>query len=77
MTLAMESSDADFTAWQQANLARAASEFDVALAGPAVFGWRLRSIGATYPSAQVGIKTPPIKGLDTSEHDVSVARSGT
>lgn len=46
MTLAMESSDADFTAWQQANLARAARAFDVVLAGPAVFGWRLRSIGA-------------------------------
>lgn len=46
MTLAMETSDETFTAWQQVNLAHAARQFGVLLAGPAVFGWRLRSIGA-------------------------------
>ncbi|WP_020500990.1 hypothetical protein [Sciscionella marina] len=46
MTLAMEDSDEVFTAWQRANLANAARRFGVLLAGPAVFGWRLRSIGA-------------------------------
>ncbi len=46
MTLAMEASDDTFTAWQQANLASAARRFGVLLAGPAVFGWRLRSVGA-------------------------------
>jgi Ser/Thr protein kinase RdoA (MazF antagonist) len=50
MTLAMESSDETFTAWQQGNLAAAARRFEVLLAGPAVFGWRLRSIGAPVTS---------------------------
>lgn len=50
MTLAMEFSDSTFTAWQQGNLAVAAHRFEVLLAGPAVFGWRLRSVGAPVAS---------------------------
>lgn len=46
MTLAMESSDETFAAWQHSNLVATSREFKVALAGPVVFGWRLRSIGA-------------------------------
>jgi hypothetical protein len=46
MTLAMEGSDATFTAWQRGNLAHAAELFGLAVRGEPVFGWRLRSVGA-------------------------------
>lgn len=38
--------DAVFRNFMRHNIARAADSFDVAVIGPTIFGWRLRSIGA-------------------------------
>jgi hypothetical protein len=44
--LAVERSDAIFTAWMRDNLHQAAEHFDIQVAGEPVLGWRLRSISA-------------------------------
>lgn len=49
--LAVERSDAVFTAWMRDNLHRAADRFGVQVVGEPVMGWRLRSIGARADSA--------------------------
>lgn len=49
--LAVERSDAVFTAWMRDNLYRAADRFGVEVIGKPVLGWRLRSIGARASSA--------------------------
>jgi hypothetical protein len=45
--LEMETSNARFTAWMRGNLGHAADHFGLRLIGEPVFGWRLRSIGAS------------------------------
>ncbi len=42
----MEFSDERFQEWMHANLDRAAKQFGLTVCGQAMFGWRLRTIGA-------------------------------